>query len=193
MCQVKVDEYLDWPNCQIHYDLTTKNSDFYSWVWDSMGDPHGPIHLWLGGVMDCKSMYNKIGSLVGPDIAAVLAFLGVGHRRSLFCEGVWSCEGDKVTVDVKPEEVSRRPVYRKTRAYCLLGSVCSSAELDSCSLVRRRNKSTVSGSTTTRILGEGIFATRTHIEPQTCQSHAKTRRAPKPCCTRTSQPVTSQS
>ena len=87
--------------------------------------------------MDCKSMYNKIGSLVGPDIAAVLAFLGVGHRRSLFCEGVWSCEGDKVTVDVKPEEVSRRLVYRKRRAFCLLGSGCSSGELDSCSLVRR--------------------------------------------------------
>ena len=105
LCQVTVDEYLDWPNCQIHYDLTTTNRDFYSWVWESMGDPHGPIHLWLGGVMNCENMYNQIGRLVGADIAATLAFLAVTHRRSLFCEGPWSCEGDKVTVDVTPEEV----------------------------------------------------------------------------------------
>lgn len=106
-CQVSVDEYLEWPSCQIHYDLTTTNHDFYSWVWDSMGDAHGPIHLWLGGVMDCESTYNNIGRLVGDDLAKTLSFLGVGHRRSAFCEGLWSCEGPKVTVDVKPEEVSQ--------------------------------------------------------------------------------------
>lgn len=78
-----------------------------------MGDPHGPIHLWLGGVMDCESMYNKIGTLVGADIAAILAFLAVAYRRESFCEGNWRCKGDKVTVDVKPEEVSRRAVCRK--------------------------------------------------------------------------------
>lgn len=115
-CQVNVDEYLAWPNCQVHYELTTTSGDFYSWVWESMGDPHGPIHLWLGGVLDCADTYNEIGSLVGPDIAATLAFLAVEHRRSLFCEGVWSCEGDKVSVDAKPEEVRTRiAVYRGRR------------------------------------------------------------------------------
>lgn len=107
-CQVNVDGYLDWPNCQIHYELTTTSGDFYSWVWESMGDPHGPIHLWLGGVLDCASTYNSVSTLVGPDVAATLAFLAVEHRRSAFCNGVWSCEGDKVSVDVKPEEVRNR-------------------------------------------------------------------------------------
>ena len=63
--------------------------------------------------MNCENMYNQIGRLVGADIAATLAFLAVTHRRSLFCEGPWSCEGDKVTVDVKPEEVGARAVYRR--------------------------------------------------------------------------------
>lgn len=112
-CQVSVDEYLDWPDCKIHYELTTTNSDFYSWVWDSMGTPHGTIHLWLGGALDCDSMYNKIGSLVGSDVAEALGYLSVGHRRSLFCDGLWSCEGEKATVDVTPDEVNRRAVGRE--------------------------------------------------------------------------------
>ena len=143
-CQVGVDGYLDWPDCKIHYDLTTTNSDFYSWVWDSMGDAHGTIHLWLGGVMDCESMYNKIGSLVGPDIAATLAFLGVGHRRSLFCEGIWSCEGGKVSVDIKPEEVNTRAVYWRRVPSCHRDSGCSLAGLHhGCLFIRQRRKTTV--------------------------------------------------
>lgn len=73
-----------------------------------MGSPHGSIHLWLGGALDCDPMYNKIGSLVGSEIAEALAYLSVGHRRLLFCGGTWSCVGEKASVDVKPEEVSRR-------------------------------------------------------------------------------------
>lgn len=107
MCQTSVDDYLTWPDCKIHYELTTTNGDFYSWVWDSMGSPHGTIHLWLGGAMDCDSMYNKIGDLVGSDIAEALAYLSVGHRRLLFCGGTWSCVGGKAAVDVTPQEVSK--------------------------------------------------------------------------------------
>lgn len=105
-CLVLVDDYLEWPTCEIHYNLTLTNDDFYSWVWDSLGSPHGTLHLWLGGVMDCKDAYSKTASLVGPDIAKTLSFLAVGHRKPLFYNGIWQCEGDKVSVDVKPEEVS---------------------------------------------------------------------------------------
>lgn len=108
-CQVSSDGYLTWPNCQTHFDLMTTNNDFYSWVWDSMGDAHTPIHLWLGGTMDCDVMYNKIGDLVGADIAETFAYLSVGHRKGLFCSKIWGCNGVE-SVDKKPDEVGTNVV-----------------------------------------------------------------------------------
>lgn len=104
-CLINMDDIFTWPDCQSHYDVTLTNGDFYSWLWDSMGEPHGSIHLWLGSAMDCDSMYVEIGTLVGEEIANSLAYFAVEHRRSLFAESYWSCEGETVTVDKKPEEV----------------------------------------------------------------------------------------
>ena len=53
MCGVRVQSFYPWPTCETHYNLNQDHSDFYSWVWKSMYDPHGPVHLWLGGLMDC--------------------------------------------------------------------------------------------------------------------------------------------
>ena len=103
-CQVSSDDYLNWPTCQTHFELITTNADFYSWVWDSMGEAHSPVHLWLGGTMDCDTMYNEIGNLVGTEIAETFAYLSVGHRKGLFCEQIWGCNGT-ASVDEKPDEV----------------------------------------------------------------------------------------
>lgn len=103
-CQAGVDGYLTWPNCRDHYELVTSNSAFYSWVWDSMGSSHGPVHLWLGGNIDCASAYNKIGDLVGSDIAEIFAFLANGHRKGLFCAKVWGCRTNAL-VEENPDEV----------------------------------------------------------------------------------------
>eukprot|EP00904_Undaria_pinnatifida_P007010 jgi/Undpi1/3439/HiC_scaffold_16.g06812.m1 len=104
-CEINAAEYLVWPDCRSHYDLTITNDDFYSWLWDGMSNSHGSLHLWLGGLMDCGPMYKDISNLVGNDIAKQLAFLSLGHRRSLYCNGVWTCDGEKVTMDVKPSEI----------------------------------------------------------------------------------------
>lgn len=72
-----------------------------------MCEANGTMHLWLRGVMDCESMYNTIATLVGPDIGARLALLAIGRRKSLFQQGIWMCEADKVSVYIKPEEVSK--------------------------------------------------------------------------------------
>ena len=69
-----------------------------------MGDPHAPIHNWLGGDLDCDATYNEIATLVGADVAEVLAFLGSGNRLGLFCDGIWGCTGT-ASVDEKPSEV----------------------------------------------------------------------------------------
>ena len=108
-CQTSVDRYLTWPNCKTHYDLITTNREFYSWVWDSMGGSHGPVHFWLGGNFDCDTTFNKIGNLVGDEIAEQLAFLASAHRKGLFCENAWGCKRT-ASVDEKPNEVRAKAV-----------------------------------------------------------------------------------
>eukprot|EP00904_Undaria_pinnatifida_P007024 jgi/Undpi1/3451/HiC_scaffold_16.g06823.m1 len=103
-CQVIADEFITWPDCEAHYDLTVENGEFYSWVWESMSSPHAPVHYWLGGAIDCDVMYNHIANLVGTDIAESLAFLSVGHRKGLYCNGIWSCEGT-ASVGEQPSEL----------------------------------------------------------------------------------------
>lgn len=90
-CQASVDGYLTWPDCSAHYELLTTNTAFYSWVYNSMDSPHEPVHFWLGGQLDCATMYNRIGNLVGAEIAETLSFLAGPHRKGLFHEGVWGC------------------------------------------------------------------------------------------------------
>lgn len=104
ICGLRVEEEYPWPTCQTHYDLTTSYSDFYSWVWESLYDPHGPVHVWLGGVMDCKETYNKISSLVGKDISAELEFYSFVHRKNLFRAGLFECTGSAGS-DEKPAKV----------------------------------------------------------------------------------------
>lgn len=70
MCGTRVQEAYPWPTCEMHYKLTTEYTDFYSWVWYSLYDPHGPVHVWLGGTVDCESTYAKIGELVGEEVRA---------------------------------------------------------------------------------------------------------------------------
>lgn len=88
----------------MHYELATEYSDFASWVWNSLYDPHGPVHVWLGGVLDCEETYREIGHLVGQEIAKDLAYISFYHRKNLFRDGIFKCEGN---ADVKsaPEEV----------------------------------------------------------------------------------------
>lgn len=104
MCGRRVEEKYPWPNCQTHYDLTTSYTDYYSWVWDSLYDPHGPVHVWLGGVLDCDETYSKIGDLVGVDIAADLAYYAFVHRKNLFRSGYFQCTGT-AGVDESPDSV----------------------------------------------------------------------------------------
>lgn len=105
MCGVRVEEAYSWPDCEAHYDLNTQNNDFYSWVWTSLYDPHGPVHVWLGGVLDCDKTYSKLRQLVGKEITAKLAYYAFVHRKNLFRSGFFSCEG-QAGVETKPGEVS---------------------------------------------------------------------------------------
>lgn len=110
LCQTIYDGATTWPDCKSHYELTTENNDFYSWVWTSEDSPHAPVHLWLGGNLDCDRTYEKIGDLVGSDVARQLAYLANGHRKRLFYAGVWGCSRP-ASMDETPAEVRRSAVY----------------------------------------------------------------------------------
>lgn len=118
MCGAQIDESFPWPTCSMHYDMVTSYTDFYSWVWYSLYDPHGPVHIWIGGVLDCEDTYEEIASLVGPEIAEELALYSFIHRKNLFRQGLFYCEGT-ASVDQTPSEV-RLVVVVKYTTYCLL-------------------------------------------------------------------------
>lgn len=109
MCGVRAEQMFPWPTCEDHYDLTTQHSDFYSWVWYSLYDPHGPVHVWLGGALDCEATYSRIKDLVGSDVATNLAYFSFIHRKNLYRSGLFSCEGT-AEIETKPSEVRLKHV-----------------------------------------------------------------------------------
>lgn len=104
ICGGDISGFYPWPTCESHYNLATSFSDFYSWVWQSMFDPHGPVHIWIGGVMDCEETYQKIETLVGSSAADTLATYSFVHRKNLYRDGLFKCEGT-AKIDESPEEV----------------------------------------------------------------------------------------
>ncbi|CAB1096465.1 TYR [Ectocarpus sp. CCAP 1310/34] len=105
MCHARAETFYPWPTCESHYNLATSFTDFYSWVWESLYDPHGPVHIWIGGVMDCEETYGvDIEHLVGEETALDLALMAFVHRKDMFRDGIFSCEGS-VAVTESPDEV----------------------------------------------------------------------------------------
>ncbi|CAN0004827.1 unnamed protein product, partial [Hapterophycus canaliculatus] len=43
-----------WPGCSSHYDLQDIFTSYYAYTWWSQYGPHGPVHVWVGGNVDCK-------------------------------------------------------------------------------------------------------------------------------------------
>lgn len=105
LCQINTEDAFPWPTCENHYDLVTKYSDFYSWSWDAMHDPHGPVHAFLGGMIDCKDKYDSIGDLVGASVAEEMALASGLTIKDLYRKGLYTCSGP-VDPAMTAEEVS---------------------------------------------------------------------------------------
>ena len=57
MCGLNPRSVYHWPSCKNHYALTFQKSTWYDWIWDVAYDPHGPVHVWIGGMGgDCEMM-----------------------------------------------------------------------------------------------------------------------------------------
>lgn len=91
MCGARSEPYFPWPTCKMHYELTMSHSGFYGWVWDAQYDPHGTVHIWLGGVLDCEEAYARVKSLVGDDAGTQLATLSFIHRKNMYREDMFKC------------------------------------------------------------------------------------------------------
>lgn len=104
-CQGQTTDEFAWTTCETDYNAILEFSDFYSWGWNIAGTPHGTVHIWLGGVLDCDDAYEEIASLVGPEVTSELLLLTMFHRKQLFCYGLFRCEGN-VSMDVNPQQVT---------------------------------------------------------------------------------------
>ncbi|CAM9668790.1 unnamed protein product [Ascophyllum nodosum] len=104
MCDGHIEQSCAWPTCDLHYNLVKDYDDFISWSWESMYWPHGPVHFWLGGFLDCAQTYDKIAQLVGSTMSDALAAMSFNHRKILYWDGIWYCEGT-VDEDTPPEDV----------------------------------------------------------------------------------------
>lgn len=93
LCGIETEPAFPWPTCKVHYELLARHSDFYGWVWDAQYDPHGPVHIWLGGVLDCEASYARVIDLVGKETGTDLAMLSFIHRKNLYREGLFKCKG----------------------------------------------------------------------------------------------------
>ncbi|CAM9151095.1 unnamed protein product [Choristocarpus tenellus] len=106
MCGLNSIDYFPLPSCESHY-LLSLYRNFYSWVWDSMYDPHGSVHIWIGGVLDCKKNFAYIADITDEEVAETLAELAFIHRKNLFRDNIFKCEGHP-PADASPQEVMER-------------------------------------------------------------------------------------
>lgn len=104
MCGVDTEEDFPWPTCEAHYNLVTSFTDFYSWAWNCQKEPHGHVHIWIGGASDCEEEYSIIGELVGEETSRNLVSLSFTHHKELYRKGIFSCTGS-ADVSQTPEQV----------------------------------------------------------------------------------------
>lgn len=119
MCDGYVTDHYDWPSCEEHYNLVTMYSSFYDWVWDSMYSPHGPVHTWIGGVLNCEETIMSVGSLIGVDNAYSLALSAFDNRKDFWFEGYFKCDGTGGNLGESAAMVRRSRIL-----FSLVGSDC---------------------------------------------------------------------
>lgn len=55
-----------WPSCESHWRLVfaKEMNNWYHWSWHSSYLPHGPVHVWIGGMGgDCETRFDRLASV----------------------------------------------------------------------------------------------------------------------------------
>lgn len=94
-----------WPSCSDHYSMVTEHPDFYSWVWTGQCTPHGNVHQWIAGVLNCEDTLGSVGDLVGLENALALGLANFDTRKKLWIFDWFTCESESASTDESLDEV----------------------------------------------------------------------------------------
>jgi len=73
------------------------------WSCESQHAPHGYVHVWIGGMLNCDDTMTTLTELVGRDNAVAIK-KGSMNRKSYWQNGMFECKGS-ADADVPVEEV----------------------------------------------------------------------------------------
>lgn len=102
-CDASIADTYPWPTCALHLSLVTEYPDWYGWVCESQHAPHGYVHVWIGGMLNCDETMTNLSELVGKENADLLK-LNSMNRKSYWQEGYFECQGH-AEIDVSVGEV----------------------------------------------------------------------------------------
>ncbi|CAN0363328.1 unnamed protein product [Pylaiella littoralis] len=105
MCDKSTTELYPWPTCEVHFSLATSFSDWYSWAWDVLYLPHGPVHAWIGGMVNCDETIGLISSLIGKENTDSLELYAFDQRKEFWLNDFYECDGYAPTDDTSVEEI----------------------------------------------------------------------------------------
>lgn len=80
-----------------------KYSDWYGWVCESQHAPHGYVHVWIGGMLNCEETFSTLTSLVGKENTNLLKFSAM-NRKGFWQGGFFECQG-AAEADLSVDEV----------------------------------------------------------------------------------------
>lgn len=102
-CDGKAADVNRWPTCETHLSLVTDNPTWYGWVCESAHAPHGNVHLWIGGLLNCEETLGSLSDLVGGEDAGLLMSRAT-DRHAFWRAEMYQCEGN-ADEDMPLEEV----------------------------------------------------------------------------------------
>ena len=91
-CDAAVVDGTPWPSCSTHFSLVTGYSSYYGWVCESAHTPHGNVHIWIGGMLNCDETITNLSDLVGKENADLLKASAM-NRKGYWREEMYQCEG----------------------------------------------------------------------------------------------------
>eukprot|EP00752_Nemacystus_decipiens_P012221 g10835.t1 len=109
MCGLDSTEFYTWPGCSSHYDLQDRFNSYYGYTWWSQYGPHGPVHVWVGGNVDCKKDMDTVIGIVGEEYRQSMSGFLFVFRKDMFRDTTFKCRGF-VGPSVTEEEIMKSGV-----------------------------------------------------------------------------------
>ena len=53
-------DYISMPSCEVHWYTLDKTHSWYDFGWVLPYEPHGPVHMYVGGALNCNSTMTRV-------------------------------------------------------------------------------------------------------------------------------------